>query len=302
MTRHRVIAAGIVVACALGVTAAVQASIPDGGGVIHGCYTKTSLGQNPPGAVRVVDTALGQRCNANEVALNWSQTGPPGPQGPQGPQGPKGTTGPQGPKGDPGANAYFAGTGLNLSGGNTFNLQKSYQLPQGCATNQAPYQTAVPNTWGCFTAANASETCSSGKFQNGVDANGDIKCATPAAGTSGPDVWATYVAGPVDTPQGGNTPIATLSLPAGTYVVDADFTAFDDIVGDGEILMNCDIEPGQSSTAQTGQGDDSRVPVTLHAVVTLAATADVSTWCGDYGGSDHVAYIEMTALKVGTLH
>jgi hypothetical protein len=102
------------------------ATIPDAGGMIHGCYGKDN------GRLRVIDTALGggaqdengqnngqngselAACTENEAALNWNQVGPKGdtgPTGPAGPQGPKGDTGaagpagpagPQGPKGDTG--------------------------------------------------------------------------------------------------------------------------------------------------------------------------------------------------------
>src|SRR5205809_871138 len=88
------------------------ASIPDASGVIHGCYSSTS------GALRVIDTALGQVCSAAaEKALNWNQTGPTGPTGstgstgPQGPKGNTGATGPQGPKGDTGATGANGATG-----------------------------------------------------------------------------------------------------------------------------------------------------------------------------------------------
>ena len=40
------------------------AAVPDAGGVIHTCYTKSS------GAWRVVDTGLGQTCKANEAAVD----------------------------------------------------------------------------------------------------------------------------------------------------------------------------------------------------------------------------------------
>lgn len=60
------------------------ATIPDGGGVIHGCYQKNQ------GSLRVIDTGQGQTCTSSEAALNWSQTGPQGQQGPQGPPGPTG--------------------------------------------------------------------------------------------------------------------------------------------------------------------------------------------------------------------
>jgi len=80
------------------------ASIPDGTGVIHGCY------QNSTGIARIIDSA-NESCSKRETAIRWNQQGPEGPQGPKGdtgdtgPQGPKGDTGdtgPQGPKGDTG--------------------------------------------------------------------------------------------------------------------------------------------------------------------------------------------------------
>jgi hypothetical protein len=61
-----------------GIAGAVQASIPDAQGVIHGCYSKTSSNVVPPGTLRVVDTGLGEACRANEVSLAWNHKGPPG--------------------------------------------------------------------------------------------------------------------------------------------------------------------------------------------------------------------------------
>jgi hypothetical protein len=297
MTRHRITLAFAVLVGVLATAAAVQASIPDGAGTIHGCYSKSAPPGGQPGAMRVIDTALGQTCQISEGAVNWSQTGPPGPQGPQGPQGPPG---PKGDKGDPGANAYFAGTGLTLSGGNTFNIQKSFQLPQSCGLNQAPYQTAVPNTWGCFTAANAGENCSSGKFQNGVDANGDIKCGTPA-GSAGPDVWSTYSDG-TDTPQNGDTTIASISLPAGTFLIETSFDAADDFDGNGEVVMICTFDQGATSGGDVGLDDGHNIPTTMRTIVTLGAPTTVNATCHDYDGSDGVDGVLTTALKIGTLH
>jgi hypothetical protein len=52
------------------------ATIPDSGGVIHGCYAKKD------GAVRVVDPGAGGACDPKkEAALDWNQTGPQGPTG-----------------------------------------------------------------------------------------------------------------------------------------------------------------------------------------------------------------------------
>lgn len=69
------------------------ATIPDGNGVIHGCYN-TNPARGPLGALRVVDTGQGQTCGTGESTLAWSQTGPRGATGPQGPQGQQGPVGP----------------------------------------------------------------------------------------------------------------------------------------------------------------------------------------------------------------
>jgi hypothetical protein len=80
------------VACAaLGLLAAVggiaYATIPDAGGVIHGCYL------NRTGLLRVIDTST-SNCTTFETPIEWSQTGPQGPPGQPGEQGPPGEPGP----------------------------------------------------------------------------------------------------------------------------------------------------------------------------------------------------------------
>ena len=73
---------------ALAVAGIAYATVPDSGGVIHGCYASKD------GALRVIDTGAGGACDPKkETALNWSQTGPTGATGPQGPTGPTGPTG-----------------------------------------------------------------------------------------------------------------------------------------------------------------------------------------------------------------
>ena len=59
------------------------ATIPDGGGVIHGCYQKNQ------GTLRVIDTDKAQTCASSESPLTWSQTGPQGRPGPKGRPGPR---------------------------------------------------------------------------------------------------------------------------------------------------------------------------------------------------------------------
>ncbi len=91
---------------ALGVAAAVAAAggvayatVPDGAGVVHGCYA-TTFTAGRSGQLRVIDTGKSQVCQSGEQPLDWNQKGPTGPQGPQGPPGP------QGPQGPPGLSGY----------------------------------------------------------------------------------------------------------------------------------------------------------------------------------------------------
>jgi hypothetical protein len=76
------------IAVGLAAEGIAYASIPDAGGVIHGCYQKNS------GQLRIIDTDTGGACLGSETPLGWSQTGPTGTTGPTGATGP---TGPQGP-------------------------------------------------------------------------------------------------------------------------------------------------------------------------------------------------------------
>src|SRR3989441_11059148 len=82
----------------------VFASIPGPGGVINGCFQKSS------GKLRVIDPSSRRpslrACHPDEVAIHWNQVGPAGPAGPPGPAGPQGATGPAGPQGTPGLSGY----------------------------------------------------------------------------------------------------------------------------------------------------------------------------------------------------
>ena len=49
----------------------MQASIPGGDGMIHGCY-------DSGGTVKVIDTSKTASCPKSYTALNWNQTGPQG--------------------------------------------------------------------------------------------------------------------------------------------------------------------------------------------------------------------------------
>jgi len=133
MSRFRKLGRGgkVLVALAVGgaifgIAAAVQASIPDASGVIHGCYQKVN------GQLRVIDTDKGQTCNPSELQLQWSQTGPKGATGPTGATGPKGATGATGPEGPqtPGLILHCS-TGFTLAQGICYQpLQPATNWPQ----------------------------------------------------------------------------------------------------------------------------------------------------------------------------
>ena len=94
---------GVGLGALVGVGVATGA-IPDGSGVIHGCYGRG-------GGLRVIDTGKGAHCRRHESALAWNQQGPQGNSGAPGNPGPKGDPGPQGapgPKGDPGPSTNIA--------------------------------------------------------------------------------------------------------------------------------------------------------------------------------------------------
>jgi len=116
MRRLLTILAAASISFVLAVGVAV-AAIPDGGGVIHGCYSGQGSKAKGGAQLYILDTAFSP-CTNGQTAVAWNQTGPQGPQGAQGeegPQGVQGEPGPQGVQGDQGpagpSNAYAVGTG-----------------------------------------------------------------------------------------------------------------------------------------------------------------------------------------------
>ena len=290
----RAIVALAAVVGTLAAAAAVQASIPDGGGVIHGCY-KTNQG-----TLRVIDTDQGQTCANSEAPLNWNQTGPAGPQGPQGPQGPPG------PKGDPGA-TYAAGPGLALSG-NTFSITGSYQLPQSCALGESPFLLGFPAThpWSCFTAVDAGQNCSQNSYLTGFGQDGSLNCAeVPSPDIpQGPDGYVTRHPESQDTPELGDATVATLSLPTGSFVLSAHGLANNDPDYEGDtLILYCWFGPAGFSLGRpytTVHGDGGPLEFNLTDMVTLSSPRDVTLVCSDSEPHSHVQDVQMTAVQLGS--
>lgn len=71
---RRLLVTGAVVVVGLLVAGGIAyATIPDSGGVIHGCYQKED------GQLRVIDVQAGGACRASEQSLDWSAGGSPAP-------------------------------------------------------------------------------------------------------------------------------------------------------------------------------------------------------------------------------
>lgn len=84
MSKKRSLLVGLVAAAAAaGAASIATATIPDAGGVIHGCYSTIPA----TGQLRVIDTDKVKSCGRNEKPLDWNQQGPRGATGPTGPSG-----------------------------------------------------------------------------------------------------------------------------------------------------------------------------------------------------------------------
>jgi hypothetical protein len=175
---------------------------------------------------------------------------------------------------------YSEGTGLDLTG-TTFSIEPSYR---------------VKNT----------PDCPSGKFATGFDDAGAITCAVPAAAP--PDVWFRQSTG--DAPEGHENEITSVFLLSGNYLVNVVGTASDDVGGDDEVVVTCNLYVGDDRVESvSASADTSSLTVTdTLAVATLAtmhvakltATTKLRITCRSSTGSDHVR-ISMSILEVGTV-
>jgi hypothetical protein len=134
MSKFKLIA---IVAAAVAVIAgsAAYAAIPDGNGVIHACYWKSTSGP-----IRVIDPAQGQKCTSNENALDWSQQGPPGAPGPKGDKGDPGQQGPAGVSGYEIVPHPFPFTPFTIDPG------ANWTIPTDCPVGKTPIGVAFDSS------------------------------------------------------------------------------------------------------------------------------------------------------------
>lgn len=143
------------------------ATIPDSGGIIHGCY------QKEVGTLRVIDPSAGDSCRASEIPISWSQTGPAGPQGPQGLPGAPGQNGAPGANGKDGVSptvTQLAAGDPNCAAGGASITDAAGHTAYAC--NGSNGKDGQPFS-GTFTSPN-------GQFSISVTDSG-IKLESPAA-------------------------------------------------------------------------------------------------------------------------
>jgi hypothetical protein len=161
------------------------ATIPDGAGLIHGCYTAVG------GVLRVIDPANGKgingRCLPAERALSWSRSGP---QGPTGAQGPIGEAGPQGPAGTTIADFtphHEAPVSVPID-----STPHDYPLTGATWTQGAdqiaeffarPFTLTPPSLPGCFLSIDITVRGDAGVFARSFTAGSVTGATLPAEGT-----------------------------------------------------------------------------------------------------------------------
>lgn len=134
MRTRRLALGGFVLIGLLLVGGVAYATIPDGSGVIHGCYARSG------GSLRVIDAGV-TNCSSKETALDWNMAGVQGPAGPQGAPGPQGAAGPQGQPGPAGptgpqgpsglSHAYFQSASQSAIGSSPTTVVSVPSVPDG---------------------------------------------------------------------------------------------------------------------------------------------------------------------------
>jgi hypothetical protein len=118
-------------------------AIPDGNGVIQGCYGKPGTGW--VGMLRVVDGDQ-TSCTSGELPVDWNQAGQPGAPGEKGDKGDTGDPGPQGPSTyAPVFVKRVDEVKLNPGPGGAAVLVASLSLPQGIYRLMV---TGIGSNWG----------------------------------------------------------------------------------------------------------------------------------------------------------
>lgn len=201
---------------------------------------------------------------------------------------------------------YTNGAGLDLNG-SEFSVKESHRLPQNCASGEAvtrnPSTGGGAATWVCDQFASADQSCTSGQFAKGVTAVGALSCATPPSGAA----LQTFEDNQDDR-SGQGIPddglvhtYASVSVPAGTYLVMASGTIHSDLDLDLGTGMFCHAGGDSVNFLDTTLNEIADVPFAFTQVQTLAAAGTLDLDCVAYDGADGIGLrsAEIVALKIG---
>lgn len=203
---------------------------------------------------------------------------------------------------------YTAGIGLQLDG-TEMSLDPDYRLPQGCSLGESATFTIDAlhafGFWGCQQKANADQNCASGKFANGVDASGDIKCATTTSGGAAPLAYTAAPAGDVRMIDGGSTEVVRMDLPKGRFFVSVTGTV-EGADLDDDSSGYCFLQgPGGDGDSTKFHGintvDSDPGVIALQSLFTLTAAASVDVTCLVFSTGDQAdaQSFEIIAITVG---
>lgn len=236
--------------------------------------------------------------------------------------------------------AIAAGAGLTGGGVNglvTLSIDPKYTLPQGCASGQVAKWNG--GGWTCaedndtqyaagtgldlvgttFSVepdafAKTGQSCGAGKYATGVDASGNLNCASLPA-SNGVAVWKKSAADKVFLPDGEGVDVIQMPLPAGTYLVTAVGAVrdADNSPGDEVVRVACQLRDA-ANVIISGSGaqlvdiadavDEDKGPagaIVLHGVITFAAADTLKFQCWADDELDEILNPVVTAIKVGSL-
>ena len=174
---------------------------------------------------------------------------------------------------------YTNGVGLELSG-TEFRIAPDYRVKNG-------------------------QSCASGQFANAIGSTGSLDCAAPPPPPTN-QAYAKYLAtAPVF--KGSFQTAASLSLPAGKYVLNATATAHDD--DDNETTVSCSLKQGATTLgASDFTADDvvdagspditARGSIAITAAATLGSAETIVLSCASTRGNDSLSDVAMTAVQV----
>lgn len=217
------------------------ATIPDSGGVLHGCYSQKGTNQYGGTQLNIIDSDSAS-CKKDDVQVTWNQSGPPGAAG---------------------------NDGVSVT-----------SVPLG------PGDANCPDGGSQFTAAddNVTYACNGAKGPQG---------------DPGPSAAYTNYGDGFHRIQDGTTQtVASVSLPAGSYVLSGSVRGFD--IDDFEFLQCNFVAPGATVNGNYAIVQRNHTGEPMLADVTLPTNNSVFLRCNaQEGGIDAAG--QMIATRVGSV-